>query len=268
MQTLAIGDLHLKQSFVLPAIDRLLKRRPEIGHVVFLGDACDDWGATATDEVSALRAQAIWAAARRSEGLLVDVLIGNHDLRYLDGRPGPGSVLEVSQELRSLLLTELEAKAAAVAGPYLCTHAGLTEMWAISALGDLPDEVTAQWLANELNAMFQDAGSWATLDSCGPGRGGFSLPGPLWADLRELISDPLVGIGQIVGHTPVISVSKMLSAPFGPIFACDTMSLTRNGYPIGDASVLIVSNTGATAVEALPLDFDIACREHRLAGKY
>ena len=88
MKTLVVGDLHLKQNFILPAIDRLLERRSDIGRVVFLGDACDDWGATAADEISALRAQAIWAAARRSEGLLVDILIGN---RALPRRSGLGS---------------------------------------------------------------------------------------------------------------------------------------------------------------------------------
>ena len=44
MKTLVVGDLHLKQQFVLPRIDGMLAGDAEIGRVVFLGDACDDWG--------------------------------------------------------------------------------------------------------------------------------------------------------------------------------------------------------------------------------
>jgi hypothetical protein len=35
-------------------------------------------------------------------------------------------------------------------------------------------------------------------------RGGFdTIPGPLWADRRELTNDWLQSIHQVVGHTPV-----------------------------------------------------------------
>lgn len=41
METLVVGDLHLKQPVVLPRVDSLLAAHPAVGRVVFLGDACD-----------------------------------------------------------------------------------------------------------------------------------------------------------------------------------------------------------------------------------
>lgn len=48
METLVVGDLHLKQPVVLPRVDSLLAAHPAVGRVVFLGDACDDWDARPT----------------------------------------------------------------------------------------------------------------------------------------------------------------------------------------------------------------------------
>lgn len=60
MKTLVVGDLHLKQQFVLPRIDGMLAGDAEIGRVVFLGDACDDWGANEADELNAMEFYAKW----------------------------------------------------------------------------------------------------------------------------------------------------------------------------------------------------------------
>ncbi|MDO4291352.1 MAG: metallophosphoesterase, partial [Eggerthellaceae bacterium] len=130
MKTLVVGDLHLKQQFVLPHIDALLREDAAIGRVVFLGDACDDWGATEVDELDALEYQAQWVAAQRRRGLRVDVLLGNHDFCYIRGKSGPGSLMAVARELRAILEEKLQAQLACAVGPYLCTHAGLTNVWA------------------------------------------------------------------------------------------------------------------------------------------
>ena len=38
-------------------------------------------------------------------------------------------------------------------------------------------------------------------------RGGMGTPGPLWADYRELLEDPYIGINQVFGHTASGTVS-------------------------------------------------------------
>ena len=79
MKTLVVGDLHLKQQYVLPRIDETFAADAEIGRVVFLGDACDDWGATEADELGAMEFYAKWVGRHRERGMQVDVLLGNHD---------------------------------------------------------------------------------------------------------------------------------------------------------------------------------------------
>ncbi|KAB5865483.1 metallophosphoesterase, partial [Bifidobacterium adolescentis] len=54
MTTLFVGDIHLKSARVLPAVDRAVAMTGADG-VVFLGDICDDWGATAREAVAAVR---------------------------------------------------------------------------------------------------------------------------------------------------------------------------------------------------------------------
>ena len=77
MKTLVVGDLHLKQQFVLPRIDGMLAGDAEIGRVVFLGDACDDWGANEADELNAMEFYAKWVREHRGRGMRIDVLLGN-----------------------------------------------------------------------------------------------------------------------------------------------------------------------------------------------
>ena len=71
MKTLVVGDLHLKQQFVLPRIDGMLAGDAEIGRVVFLGDACDDWGANEADELNAMEFYAKWVREHRGRGMRV-----------------------------------------------------------------------------------------------------------------------------------------------------------------------------------------------------
>ena len=86
MKTLVVGDLHLKQQFVLPRIDGMLAGDAEIGRVVFLGDACDDWGANEADELNAMEFYAKWVREHRGRGMRIDVLLGNHDFCYVRGK--------------------------------------------------------------------------------------------------------------------------------------------------------------------------------------
>ena len=103
METLVVGDLHLKQPFVLPRIDMLLAERPAIGRVVFLGDACDDWGARPFQAREALEQYADWTERCRTEGMRVDILLGNHDFCYIRGRRGPGTIASLMRDIRPLL---------------------------------------------------------------------------------------------------------------------------------------------------------------------
>ena len=246
MKTLVVGDLHLKQQFVLPRIDEMLASDAEIGRVVFLGDACDDWGANEADELNAMEFYAKWVREYRERGMRIDVLLGNHDFCYVRGKRGPGSIMSIMRNLRTILEDALQAKAACAVGPYLCSHAGVTGVWAKRFLPDVPADARA--IAQRLNEMLADSSYWGDLDSCPPSRGGWSLPGPLWADLRDMLDDALPGVPQIVGHSPVERVENYargwMTAGRDALWACDTMSLMSYGSPIGDGSMLLVEGPG------------------------
>lgn len=246
MKTLVVGDLHLKQQFVLPRIDGMLAGDAEIGRVVFLGDACDDWGANEADELNAMEFYAKWVREHRGRGMRIDVLLGNHDFCYVRGKRGPGSIMSIMRNLRTILEDALQAKVACAVGPYLCSHAGVTGVWAKRFLADVPADAVA--IAQRLNEMLADSSHWGDLDSCPPSRGGWSLPGPLWADLRDMLDDALSGVPQIVGHSPVERVenyaSGWMTAGRDPLWACDTMSLMSYGASIGDGSMLLVDEPG------------------------
>ena len=79
---------------------------------------------------------------------------------------------------------------------------------------------------------------------CGPGRGGISIPGPLWASTSELTVLGMPHLNQIVGHTPVYSARELEEQGFrGERFiACDTFSTDLDFRPLGDGSILLADD--------------------------
>lgn len=245
-KTLVVGDMHLKQRIVLPLVDEAV-RASGAGRVVFTGDYTDEWGCTDADELAALDCQLAWAKTRRAEGLALDFLAGNHDWHYLMASPAHYTHVTVLAPVAERLLA-LALRPAATAGGWLVTHAGVTRRWALAhgvPLGGAAEAAAA------LNAMTETDLGMSQLFDCGPARGGSGLPGPLWADLRELEGDAPEGLDQIVGHTPVVTCTladTLFDA--GSVIACDTLSLASDLRPIGDASMLVIDEeTGS--VEAV-----------------
>ena len=260
-KTLVVGDMHLKEELVLPRVDAAMQA---LGaeRVVLCGDYVDEWHSSTLTMYDALDCLSIWVKARRRRGLVVDLVLGNHDAQYLLREPGPGTHTKLYDAVADVL-TKLGAQAAAAVDGSLVTHAGVTMAWAEANL-DCTKGFDADDLCRQLNALLDDGGKRGlnTLAQAGPGRGGVELPGPLWADQSELWSDPLPGVTQIVGHTPVESVElyqipqkETLHTSCRLVF-CDTMSLTSNLMPIGDGSMLLVDGKSVRAVTAEDLGLD------------
>lgn len=249
-KTLVVGDTHVKQKIVLPRVD-VLAERHGVGRIVLLGDYCDEWRSTDDQLMDGLYCLADWADETRASGVQVDALLGNHDYQYLMGREGPGTHMCMVREARELLCA-LNPVIAAVVDGFLVTHAGVTDSWAERYLDE---PACAKEACEQLNALFAggDREDRAALFTCGAGRGGWDVPGPLWADLSELSDDPCAGIDQIVGHTPVSTCGLVPTPPADEagegckLAACDTFSLSSSLLPIGDGSMLLV-NDGSVAV--------------------
>ena len=245
MKTLIVGDIHAKHKYILPLVDEAL-RSTGAGRVVFLGDYCDDWHISDGYMLHNLELFADWADYKRSKGLAVDVLCGNHDFCYLDNRPGPGTSYRLleSGEVRSLLLDRLDVRAATVVGGCLCTHAGLTKTWSQRYFGPETPK-SAEDAAAALNAMLRDerAGYFWRISRHRGGR--HESSSPIWADMTELLSDAADGFDQIVGHTPSDTVKILRGSAGQSLVFADTMSIESNYHPIGDGSFVLVNNGGA-----------------------
>lgn len=248
METLIVGDVHLRTEWVLPAIDDVLAGHPAVGRVVFTGDFCDEWNARPQTMRNGICTLVRWVEARRSQGLSVDLVFGNHDFQYLLGEQGPGTHMTLVPFVREMLFP-LGLRMAHIVDGFLVTHAGLTGIWANEYLSR---PATAEEAAHQLNAML-DEGSLRTLyklHACGRGRGGREVPGPLWADRQELMRDPYPAFNQIVGHSPLRRITRERVFAKGSdgtrravvLWFCDTFSRLPNGRAIGNGSMLLMAN--------------------------
>lgn len=252
-RTLVVGDMHGKEEVILPRVDAAVERLG-CARVVFCGDYVDEWHSSILGMRDAMRALRSWVLERRAGGLAVELVAGNHDLQYRLREPGPGTHTALFDEV-ALLLDELGVRAATAVGEALVTHAGVTRAWANDCL-DLAEGADAPTIAQQLNALLDHGEkiSLRMLTQAGAGRGGWELPGPVWADRAELCADPLPGLDQIVGHTPVaaVEIRSVGSGDGGRASAqlafCDTFSLTSRLSPIGDGSMLVIDGAGMRAV--------------------
>lgn len=243
--TLIVGDLHLKQESLFPLIDGAIEHAGATD-VILCGDYMDDWGADSWFALDALSSLIAWIDGKRDAGIAVTPLVGNHDFCYLNHFIGCGTDQCILDDA-GWKLKHMGLRAAAVADGRLVTHAGVTGGWHDRYI---PDTETSYEIADALNEMLDGAVTFARcLYEAGYGRGGSSLtPGPLWADMNELLDDPAPYIDQIAGHTPVMSADTHVAHWYGDgqeegasfVSFCDTFSLRRDLVPLGNGSMLLV----------------------------
>ena len=200
MKALVCGDMHLKQGIILPRVEACAAALG-VDRIVFMGDYTDGPLVFPSDQLAALELQSSWIDGQRARGVEVDCLMGNHDASYLGGVETSKTLQRFFEEFdeTSRALGKLNLKPAASFGPWLLTHAGVTLEWAEKVA---PEARTADKLVSALNALEPSRYDDSGLCSVGAGRGGFGLPGPLWAHRTELSSDPFPGISQVVAHSP------------------------------------------------------------------
>ena len=260
--TLIVGDLHLKQKLVLPQVEQNMlvcgaKR------VVFLGDAVNDWYASDQFEIEAMQFYADWVLGQRKKGVVVDVLLGNHDFCYIKGIEDSGTHYSNIPEVSKILREQLQVKVATTVGEWLCTHAGVTQRWAQKYLKSYRKDSawSAFELAEALNYILEEKPRrWNELYTVGHARGGWDEPSPLWADLSELSMNPAYGLKQIVGHTPVNEAFHRKNEFKGnefEIWGCDTLSVYgSNLEPIGNGYMLLATanSDGGCDIEVVPFN--------------
>jgi len=227
MKTLIIPDLHHH----IENAERWLSTQP-FERVVFLGDYFDDFG----DNVSDARKTATWL--RRQIETTEDIfLLGNHDAPYMfPENPQlycPGFTKPKAAGIREILKPEhwKRLQLATVEQGWLLSHAGFHPSW----IGDIPlNELTALC---DISMRRAARGVPDPLFGAGHDRYGTQdIGGPLWLDWASLV--PILGINQIVGHTPGSKVRAKVT-PNSKNYCLDV----RNGCAaaiLSDGEILIL----------------------------
>ncbi|WP_414047657.1 metallophosphoesterase [Macrococcus equi] len=198
MNTIFVGDMHLKSRVILPLIDNIIEKY-DVNRVIFLGDYTDFPGQENNIKLYAkdLVFLAEWKLKNRKNGIEIINIIGNHDIYYYLGTKAEFSLTdEEAFWAVGDFLEELSLQVAYQLDDFIISHAGYNqyfnpEPWHFKPL-TLENSKGLEQLANAI----------------GPERGGTSKGGsPVWSDYSELISKPnKLVTKQIVGHTPTQSI--------------------------------------------------------------
>lgn len=252
---IVVGDMHVKQKWILPYIDRVIDNFDStINHILFLGDYVDDWGVSDEDILNALGIQIDWVNNKKESGFDIICLCGNHDFSYLKAEQGKDYYCSGHRNsIHGMVKRKLErldpCMACNITDKVIATHAGITREW-FDSLSDnhffLDNDSSAESLATMISCMNNEQDDHFLFD-CGISRGGWTHPGPLWADRRELLAEENpMKVVQIVGHTPIETLSIAENGESRICF-CDTFSTRGYGEAIGDGSIMIIgwdSDTG------------------------
>ena len=145
---------------------------------------------------------------------LIILLLGNHDISYIKDLYCGGFQPAMLHDYKDLFSTKLEGESIfSVAYQYkdwLWTHAGITMGFYNDVIVPLKNNKKSRFadiyknckdLAEVINFMYDSVEE--KIFNVGFSRGGYKkVPGPFWADKRDLNGKPALSINQIVGHTP------------------------------------------------------------------
>lgn len=199
MTTLVIADLHNKVNWVTPFITAL-EQKIKIDEIVFLGDYFDEFHDTPYEaEGTARWLQESLRDKRRHH------CIGNHDMPYLlpkvpKSQQCPGwSAMKDSAVNKVLRREEWDQLLTAYYSQgWLFSHAGFTAELFANPIGVTDPAALIKKTEHALGLMK----GGIHRDEFGPGSrmGDLEPGGVTWCDWGDF--NPIVGIQQVVGHTP------------------------------------------------------------------
>lgn len=226
MRILVCGDIHCKPHILTSAL-----QATDWDLFVFLGDACDNFGATQEDNIEIIN---LLIETRKKYGDRFVWLLGNHDWGYYDDTVNmTGHILAGSANIHYLLKENIDLWDLFYAKDgYIFSHAGISADF-------LP--ITRNIPYKELK---ETIGANNPMNEVGFLCGGCSdTPSLLWARPEEVKPLPLDNI-QIVGHTPVEKITRWGEK----MIICDTFSQYPDGDFIGDKSLLLLDGKSLTAI--------------------
>lgn len=186
-------------------------RGHEADRIVFLGDYVDPYTYKGADQGEGIQALESVIEFKKEHPENVTLLLGNHDLGYLDRRicecrmdyMNEGAIRRLL--IQNLSLFDIVHVCEKNGNRYLFSHAGITRGW-VEQQGERLSETREN--PEILNEMFHDASRrpilLGMLSDVSYIRGGdMDWGSPVWADSDELLSgnNNIPGFAQIFGHT-------------------------------------------------------------------
>lgn len=216
-RVLVVPDAHLKIDVIERGME--LANKLMCDRVILLGDYFDDWYGMDTDYDDMYRY--LKDLLRKNHGRVIP-LIGNHELSYL-GYPCSGYRRNMEPVVRATVENDMRFLPCYACDGILYSHAGVTAEWLL-ANKVFPKHMIKYHIGPKTGAELVETEILKIegLDAfaqAGPARGGHGVPSPMWADMTELIADPISSFKQVVGHTPVEEITKI-----GNCYFCDVYS--------------------------------------------
>lgn len=209
-----IGDIHGRPDWRETALEGMKKFQ----EVVFLGDYFDSFDISSALQIDNF--MAFLSFIKKKGGT---ALLGNHDYAYIHGFSSI-SGYQFGQAHRYQQLLNNNTDLFKIAWGYrddkhnytLATHAGITQtFWNRYVLPELKEGGFVHKIVggnpvedleiHEILNYLKDKKD--LMWKVGSMRGGVGTPGPLWADIQELMEEPMAGINQVVGHTASHSIT-------------------------------------------------------------
>ena len=217
-----IPDSHLKIDVIEHGVKLAEKLRAD--KIILLGDYFDDWCAIPED----YRKMEVYLKNLLRSNPSVVPLLGNHEYSYIY-KPCSGYNRNVAAELRDWLAKDFRFLNATTFDGVMYSHAGFTHSWLVESGAISATEQRFRLTKNGGAALILDAVekkvSDAAINWVGKERGGNDpVPGPMWADLTELINDPIPKIKQVVGHTPVSQIECLGNIWFTDVYSNNNVS--------------------------------------------
>jgi hypothetical protein len=205
MRTISIGDIHGRTYW--KEIDP-----SKYDKIIFDGDYVDSFYHTEQQIFENLREI---IQLKKDHPDKVVLILGNHDLQYMwsysefgcSGYRGHmyDDLHDLFYENKDLFQVAFQIE------NYIWTHAGISKGWYNfnrEIIEAFVDKFETKTLADTLNGIMQTKDN-PILHQVGDYRGGvYEYGGITWADRKETMNGYLPGYHQIVGHTPILEITK------------------------------------------------------------
>lgn len=239
-KVLVIPDVHLKTDVIERG--RRLADKFMATKIIMLGDYFDDWYAIQSDYTKMID----YLKNLLKKDPRIIPLFGNHELSYL-GYPCSGYTYYsgIRNEIFDWLIKDYRFAFCYAEDGVLYSHAGICTGWLwdnkICTANDIRYKLTKKGGAEiiekaicKIDCYPRSSTNLRPFSTVGPARGGGARPSLVWADLTELVADP-IPIKQVVGHTPVQQIENIGRCWFTDVYSNSNVSdeylLVNDGEP-------------------------------------